>query len=86
MQRQGFQGIEQLPNRPCLPETNWRQAMAEMTRDDILKKYVSDMHAVAKHVLEAFERQQQDADVQSKPEARRIIDKIVTVMRSHHTV
>ncbi len=55
-----------------------------MTKDEILKKYISDMHAVAKHVLEAFERQQQDADVQRHAEAKRVIDQIVTTMRSQH--
>jgi len=58
--------------------------MTPETREDVLKKYVSDMHAVAKHVLEAFERQQQDTDVQRHAEAKALIDKIVSTMRSQH--
>lgn len=58
--------------------------MAEQTREGLLRKYVSDMHAVAKHVLEAFERQQEDVDAQRHAEAKRLIDQVVTVLRSHH--
>jgi ferritin-like metal-binding protein YciE len=58
--------------------------MEPQSREDLIKKYVSDMHAVAKHVLEAFERQQQDADVQKFSEASQLIAKVVTTMRSQH--
>lgn len=58
--------------------------MEPQSREQLIRKYVSDMHAVAKHVLEAFERQQQDTDVQSFTEAKQLIDKVVTTMRSQH--
>ncbi|MGI8906191.1 MAG: hypothetical protein ACR2IE_06845 [Candidatus Sumerlaeaceae bacterium] len=58
--------------------------MQPQTREDLIQKYVSDMHAVAKHVLEAFERQQQDADVQKFLEASQLINKVVSTMRSQH--
>jgi ferritin-like metal-binding protein YciE len=58
--------------------------MTPQTREDLIQKYVSDMHAVAKHVLEAFERQQEDADVKKFTEANQLIGKVVTTMRSQH--
>jgi len=54
------------------------------TKEGLIKKYVSDMHAVAKHVLEAFERQQQDTDVQRYAEATKLINQVVSTMRSQH--
>lgn len=60
--------------------------MANITRDEILKKYVSDMHAVIDHVQGAFERQMEDSDVQANSEANAIISQVNTVLRNHHSL
>ena len=52
-------------------------------RQDSLQQYVSDMLAVERHLLPALENQSKDDRYAPHPEARRLVQKIETTIRSH---
>ena len=52
-------------------------------RQDTLQQYVSDMLAVERHILPALENQSKDDRYAKYPEARRLVNKIETTIRSH---
>ena len=54
-----------------------------MDRTAILNNYVTDMHAVEKHILEAVERQLSDGDTASYPDAVRVITSLKTTLENH---
>lgn len=51
-------------------------------REETLKKYVGDMLAVDKHILEAIERQTKDKKFQSQPEAAQFVDAVQALLQS----
>ena len=52
-------------------------------RQDTLQQYVSDMLAVERHILPAFENQSKDDRMAKYPEARRLVNKIEATVNSH---
>jgi len=52
-------------------------------RQDSLQQYVSDMLAVERHILPAFENQSKDDRYAKYPEARSLVNKIEAINRSH---
>lgn len=54
-----------------------------MERDEAIKKHVSDMLAVERHILEAIGRQRDDAKVQETPEVNELLIRIERVVGSH---
>ena len=52
-------------------------------RQDTLQQYVSDMLAVERHLLPAFENQSKDDRFAKHPEARRLVNKIEATINSH---
>lgn len=52
-------------------------------RQDSLQQYVSDMLAVERHMLPAFENQSKDDRLARHPEARRLVNQIEATIRSH---
>jgi len=52
-------------------------------RQDTLQQYVSDMLAVERHILPAFENQSQDDRYAKHPEARRLVNRIEATINSH---
>lgn len=52
-------------------------------RKDTLQQYVSDMLAVERHLLPAFENQSSDDRYAQYPQARRLVNKIEATIRSH---
>jgi ferritin-like metal-binding protein YciE len=52
-------------------------------RQDTLQQYVSDMLAVERHMLPAFENQSKDDRLARYPEAQRLVNKIESTIRSH---
>lgn len=46
------------------------------THNDNLRMYVNDTAAMAKHIENAFDQQREDSDVQSHPEAHRLIERM----------
>ena len=52
-------------------------------RQDSLQQYVSDMLAVERHILPAIENQSKDNRYAKHPDARRLVNKIETTIRSH---
>ncbi len=52
-------------------------------RQDTLQQYVSDMLAVERHLLPAFENQSKDDRFAKYPEARRLVNKIEATINSH---
>lgn len=52
-------------------------------RKDTLQQYVSDMLAVERHLLPAFENQSKDDRMAKYPEARRLVNKIEATINSH---
>lgn len=52
-------------------------------RQDTLQQYVSDMLAVERHMLPAFENQSKDDRMARYPEARRLVNQIEATIRSH---
>ena len=52
-------------------------------RQDSLQQYVSDMLAVERHMLPAFENQSKDDRMAKYPEARRLVNKIEATINSH---
>ena len=52
-------------------------------RQDTLQQYVSDMLAVERHLLPAFENQSEDDRLADSPEAQRLVSKIEATIRSH---
>lgn len=52
-------------------------------RQDTLQQYVSDMLAVERHLLPAFENQSKDDRFAKFPEARRLVNKIEATINSH---
>lgn len=52
-------------------------------RRDSLKKYVSDMLAVERHMLPAFENQSADSRLEKFPEAHRLVQRIESTIRTH---
>lgn len=51
--------------------------------DVVLSTYLSDMHAVEKHILEAVERQLNDDDLKSFPEASRVVTTLQSTLKRH---
>src|SRR5215216_2303608 len=52
-------------------------------KQDSLQQYVSDMLAVERHMLPAFENQSKDDRFAQYPEARRLVNKIEATIHSH---
>jgi ferritin-like metal-binding protein YciE len=52
-------------------------------RQDSLQQYVSDMLAVERHLLPAFENQSKDDRMAKYPEARRLVNQIEATINSH---
>jgi ferritin-like metal-binding protein YciE len=52
-------------------------------RQDTLQQYVSDMLALERHLLPALENQSKEDRYAKYPEARRLVNKIETTIRSH---
>jgi ferritin-like metal-binding protein YciE len=52
-------------------------------RQDTLQQYVSDMLAVERHILPAFENQSKDDRMAKYPEARRLVNKVEATINSH---
>lgn len=52
-------------------------------RQDSLQQYVSDMLAVERHMLPAFENQSKDDRLAKYPEARRLVNRIEATINSH---
>ncbi|MDQ2693622.1 MAG: DUF892 family protein [Chloroflexota bacterium] len=52
-------------------------------RQDSLQQYVSDMLAVERHMLPAFENQSKDDRFARHPEARRLVNRIEATINSH---
>ncbi len=52
-------------------------------RQDSLQQYVSDMLAVERHMLPAFENQSKDDRLARHPEARRLVNQIEATINSH---
>src|SRR5215216_3801191 len=52
-------------------------------KQDSLQQYVSDMLAVERHMLPAFENQSKDDRFAPYPEARRLVNKIEATIHSH---
>jgi ferritin-like metal-binding protein YciE len=52
-------------------------------RQDSLQQYVSDMLAVERHILPALESQSKDDRYAKHPEARRVVNKVEAIIRSH---
>ena len=52
-------------------------------RQDSLQQYVSDMLAVERHLLPAFENQSKDDRFAKYPEARRLVNKMEATVNSH---
>lgn len=52
-------------------------------RQDSLQQYVSDMLAVERHMLPAFENQSKDDRFAKFPEAQRLVNRIESTVRSH---
>ena len=52
-------------------------------RQDSLQQYVSDMLAVERHMLPAFENQSQDDRFAKHPEARRLVHQLEATVKSH---
>ena len=52
-------------------------------RSDVITNYVTDMHAVEKHILEATERQLADDATSRYPDAVRVITSLKTTLENH---
>ena len=52
-------------------------------RQDSLQQYVSDMLAVERHMLPAFENQSKDDRFARHPEARRLVNRVEATINSH---
>jgi ferritin-like metal-binding protein YciE len=52
-------------------------------RLDLLQKYVGDMHATEKHILEAIERQAESDEAAAQPDAQDFFNRTVAVLREH---
>src|SRR5215207_3856248 len=52
-------------------------------RQDTLQQYVSDMLALERHILPALENQSKDDRYAKSPQARRLVNKIEAINRSH---
>lgn len=52
-------------------------------RLDLLKKYVGDMHATEKHILEAIERQAESDEAAAQPDAQDFFKRVTAVLREH---
>lgn len=48
-----------------------------------IRPYIADMAAVEKHILEALERQREDDGLRDFPGALSLVDRLVTVLRTH---
>jgi ferritin-like metal-binding protein YciE len=51
----------------------------------VLNTYLTDMHAVEKHILEAVERQLDDDDLKKYPDASRVVTTLQTTLKRHCT-
>jgi hypothetical protein len=54
-----------------------------MTRDDAIRKNLSDMLALNRHILEAVERQRGDEAVRERPEVNELVIRIERVIKAH---
>jgi hypothetical protein len=54
-----------------------------MERDEAIRKHVSDMLAVERHILEAIGRQRDDGKVQETPEVNELLIRIERVVSGH---
>lgn len=52
-------------------------------RSDLITKHIADISAFNKHVLEAVERQREDAAVKAMPDANTVVIEIERVLRGH---
>lgn len=55
------------------------------TREDTIKKHLSDQIALERHILEAIERQREEDDLRENLEANKVVIEIERVLRSHLT-
>lgn len=51
--------------------------------NDVLNTYLTDMHAVESHILEAVERQLNGDEIKAYPEASRVVRSLQTVLEQH---
>lgn len=54
-----------------------------MTRQETIQKYIHDMLALQRHVLEAVERQRDDEKVRAHPEVNEIVIRIERMLKAH---
>lgn len=54
-----------------------------MNRQETIQKYVHDMLALQRHVLEAVERQRDDEKVRTHPEVNEIVIRIERMLKAH---
>ena len=54
-----------------------------MNRQETIQKYLSDMLALERHILEAVERQRGDANVRSHPEVNEVVIRIDRMLKAH---
>ncbi len=54
-----------------------------MNRQETIHKYLSDLLGLERHILEAVERQRDDANVRSHPEVNEIIIRIDRMLKAH---
>lgn len=52
-------------------------------RDDLITKHIADISALNKHILEAVERQREDASVKAMPDANTLVIEAERVLRGH---
>lgn len=52
-------------------------------RDDLITKHIADISALNAHILEAVERQREDATVKKLPDANTVVIDLERVLRSH---
>ncbi len=53
--------------------------------NDVLNTYLTDMHAVESHILEAVERQLNGDEIKAYPEASRVVRSLHTTLERHTT-
>lgn len=54
-----------------------------MNRQETIQKYLSDMLALERHILEAVERQRGDANVRAHPEVNEVVIRIDRMLKAH---
>lgn len=54
-----------------------------MTREDSIRKHLSDMLALNRHILEAVERQRESESVRERPEVNELVIRIERMLKAH---